>query len=157
MIEAGTYEARPITAALGQTKGDKPCVGVEFELDTGAHISWFGYFTEKTTERTIESLRFCGWTGQDLDDLREIGSKDKLTVQLVIEHEEYDGKTTAKVQWVNRGGGLRLSKPLEGQAAKAFAAQMKGAVVAYDQAKGIAKQATQAPAAYEKVKTTPPF
>ena len=55
MIEAGTYEARPITAALGQTKGDKPCVGVEFELDTGAHISWFGYFTEKTTERTIES------------------------------------------------------------------------------------------------------
>ena len=145
MIEAGTYEARPITAALGSTKGDKPCVGVEFELlDTGAHISWFGYFTEKTTERTIESLRFCGWTGQDLDNLSEIGAKEKLTVQLVIEQEEYEGKVTAKVQWINRGGGLRLNKPLDGQAAKAFAAQMKGAVVAYDQAKGIVKQAQPA-------------
>jgi hypothetical protein len=143
MIESGTYEARPVTAALGMTKGDKPCVGVEFELvETGSHITWYGYFTDKTQERTIESLRFCGWTGTDLDNLSEIGTKEKLTVQLVIEQEEYEGKVRAKVQWVNRGGGLQLNKPLAGTEARAFAARMKGAVLAYDQQKGSTKQAT---------------
>lgn len=144
MIEEGYYDATPITAALGFTKKETECVGVEFELvDTGAHITWYGYFTERSADRTIESLRFCGWTGQDLDNLTEIGSK-KTTVQLVIEHEPWEGKVRAKVQWVNRGGGLQLSKPLDVNQAKSFAQRMKGAVVAYDQAKGIVKQAQPA-------------
>ena len=160
MIEAGTFEARPLPGAqVGETGKGSMCVGVEFELiDTGQHISWYGYFSEKAQERTIESLRFCGWTGTDLDNLSEIGTKEKITVQLVIEHEEWEGTTRAKVQWVNRGGGLRLNKPLSGNEAKAFAASMKGAIMAYDQKKGAPAQAS-VPASTNgaPVSTKPPF
>jgi hypothetical protein len=158
VIEPGTYEARPTAAALGQTKGDKPCVGVEFELiDTGARISWYGYFTDKTTNRTIESLRFCGWSGSDLDNLSEIGTKENLTVQVVVEVEEYEGKQIPKVQWVNRGGGLRLSNPMDVGQAKAFAASMRGAVMAYDQAKGGQPAKQSPPATNAKTSERPPF
>lgn len=138
-IQDGTYRARAVGAALGETKGGKEQVAVEFELLTddltpGQRITWFGYFTEKTTARTIESLRICGWTGSDLTDLEGIGANE---VELVVENEEWEGKTRAKVQWVNKaGGGLSLAAPLSADKAKAFAARMKGAVLAFDQAAG---------------------
>lgn len=172
MREAGYYDARPVQAALGYTKNGAECVGVELEfLDNGQHMTWYGYFTEASTERTIESLRFCGWTGEDLSDLSEIGSQN-VTVQATVEQDEYNGEVRAKVAWINRGGGLALSNPLDERQAKAFAARMKGSVMAYDQKKGAAprqaqkaapaapattQQPKQAPAPTGKVPDRPPF
>jgi hypothetical protein len=132
-IPDGIYIARALTGALGYTKDGKECVGVEFLLEGGQHITWYGYFTEKTEERTIESLRICGWTGTDLDNLEGIDTNE---VQLVIESEEYDGKMRSKVRWVNRTGGLAMSSPLDEGQARSFAARMKGKVLAFDQKAG---------------------
>lgn len=148
-IQDGVHAAVPVTAALGYTKGGKESVGVEFALtESGKHLTWYGYFTEATTERTIESLRICGWTGQDLSDLSEIG-KDPVEVNLVIGTEEYEGKSRQKVQWVNRAGGLAMSAPLDEAQAKAFGARMKGAVIAFDQKTGHAPKRKAAPAQAE--------
>lgn len=141
MIPEGRYKARAIDGGLGETSDGNPQVAVRFGLldegHEGEEITWFGSFSKnkgngaKTPlERTIESLRTCGWEGDDLSDLRGITDCE---VSLVIAHEEYpkgSGKVSAKVKWVNRTGGLALKAPMNETSAKAFAARMKGEVIA---------------------------
>jgi hypothetical protein len=136
-IEDGRYRARGVTAALGRTSTGKEQVAVEFELldaegNPGPHITWFGYFTDATYERTIEALRHCGWEG---DDLANLSGVDANEVSLVIKAEEYNGKWTPKVQFVNApgGGGLALREQLSAEEARAFAAGMKGRILALKQ------------------------
>lgn len=132
------YEARARTWGLGETSKGTEQVAVEFQILTeGAefnHITWFGYFTDKTYERTVESLRHCGWTGHDLTDLTGLDANE---VELVIEDEDdEDGNPRARVRWVNRKGGLALKAPLTGDKAKSFAASMRDKIKALDASAG---------------------
>jgi hypothetical protein len=132
MIGNGKYKARATTGALGKADTGSYQVLVDFEITDGdhkgSHLAWFGYFTEKTQDRTIESLRHCGWVGDDLDNLTGINTNE---VQIVVELEEHDGKTRPKIQWVNAlGSGMKLKNPLSVADAKSFAQRMKGAVIA---------------------------
>lgn len=134
LLDAGTYRARSISAALGTTNGGKPQVAVKFSLldFPGESITWFGYFTESTENSTLRALRTAGWTGEDLSDLAELQNPEGPEVWLVIEHETYENKTRAKVRWVNSAGGLAMKNAMEGDAAKTFAARMKDKVRAFD-------------------------
>lgn len=130
-MNPGTYKARAIGGALGETEGGKPQIAVEYQVSEGeCHgetITWFGYFTEKTIERTMQALRNSGWKTDDLTDLAGLGDTE---VKIVCDEEEYNGEVRLKVQWVNSIGGLGLKKPMTPEQAKAFAARMKGAAVA---------------------------
>jgi hypothetical protein len=141
LIEAGYYKAAavPITTPdgdtyvqFGESKTGKPQVVVNFEIlegpDAGRRIAWFGYFTEKTVQRTVESLRYCGFKGDDLAGaVTQVLDQE---VQIVVAHEEYDGKVTARVNWVNRAGGdgFRMEKTMGRTALTQFAAQLRNAV-----------------------------
>jgi hypothetical protein len=130
----GKYKALATDVGLGLTEGGNEQIAVLFELTegefTGETITWFGYFTEKTTARTIESLRHCGWQGNDLDIIT--ASDLPKEVQLVIEEEvDQKGDARMRVRWVNRlGNSIALKHRLEGSQAKSFAARMKGACMA---------------------------
>src|SRR5579862_677136 len=107
MLSPGYYRARAIEWALGKTDKGNRQVAVRFQTfddedRPGEAITWYGYFTEKTAERTLESLQHCGWTGDDITDLSGI---ERNEVQLVVENEEYEGKVHARVAWVNLPGG----------------------------------------------------
>lgn len=145
IIQPGTYRARAIEGALGFTKGGKEQVAVQFDLldFEGQRITWYGYFTENTTQSTFRALRSCGWTGSDLSDLSELSNPNGPEVYLVIEHETYEGKTTAKVRWVNGASGLAMKNAMAPDQAKAFAARMQAQLAAFDAA---TKQAEAAPA-----------
>lgn len=128
MIAAGTYQAVASGTQWGTAGEDnKKQIVVAFRLldgpQVGQSISWFGYFTTKTWERTVEALRLCGWKGTDLENLGSLDQK----VELVIEHEEYEGKTRARVQWVNKlgGGQVKLKNPMSPTEVRGFAAMMK--------------------------------
>lgn len=133
MIPIGKYKARGVEAALGMTKSGNEQIAVLVEITHGDYagdqLTWYGHFTDKTTERTFESLRALGWEGDDLMDLRGIGSNE---VTIVIEHEEgNDGRVRARVKWINSGGGgLAMKERLDEGSARAFAARMKGAAIA---------------------------
>ena len=154
MISAGRYRAQAREAQLGYTQGGKEQIAVQFALlddgTGGAMLTWYGFFTEKTTARTLEALRICGWTGDDLADLAGVTSNE---VELVVEPEEgLDGKRRACVRWVNRlgSGSLALKSAMSDQQRREFAARMKGDVIASRQASGPAAAApavTAAPAA----------
>jgi hypothetical protein len=132
-----TYRAKATLWDLGETETGKEQVAVEFMILTPDadvdRITWFGFFTEKTFDRTIESLRIMGWTGNDLSDLQGLDTNE---VDLVIADEEYKGKWTPKVRWVNRAGGFALKAPLSGEKKKAFAAQMRDRIKAFDASSG---------------------
>lgn len=129
LFPRGRYSAAPREAQFGYTKDSKPSVAVTFEVAdgemAGQEITWFGYFTEKTTARTMESLRHCGWVG---DDISNLGTLDQL-VEIIVDHEQYNGEWQAKVKWVNQPGGgrFKMAQPMDANALKQFAAEMRGA------------------------------
>lgn len=132
------YAAKAIEWGLGETSKGTEQVAVRFEILTENaefnHITWYGYFSDKTVDRTIESLRICGWEGDDLTNLTGL---DKNEVELVIgDEEDEDGNMRARVRWVNRPSGLALKAPLAGDKAKAFAASMRDKIRAIDAANG---------------------
>lgn len=136
ILDAGTYRARAVEGALGETKSGKEQVAVRFTLlDPGlpqSNITWYGYFTDKTTETTFRALRTAGWKGSDLSDLSDLAGETP-EVDLVVEHEEgQDGVTRARVRWVNGTGGVALGTALAPDKAKVFAAKMRGKLAAFD-------------------------
>lgn len=129
----GQFAARGVTAALGLTGTEKEQVAVELvameEEYAGQRITWYGYFTPDTTERTLDTLRTLGWKGDKINDLRGI---DENMVRMTLDYETYEGKRQLKVKWINPQGGLALKTPLTVDQAAAFAAKMQSAVLAHN-------------------------
>lgn len=126
MILPGKYDAVATEYQWGTSTNGKTQVAVCFQIlegpQSGQYITWYGYFTGKAEKITLKALRACGWKG---DDLMQLGELDQR-VSIVIENEEHEGKTHAKVQWVNApGGGIALKNPLGNEELRMFAAKMK--------------------------------
>jgi hypothetical protein len=159
MMEQGRYRARAIQAGLGETSTGKEQVAVEFETvnedgSPGEHITWFGFFTEKSLEHTVKALRACGWRGDDLTNPEGIGDNE---VAIVVEHEEYNGEVRAKVKWVNApGSGLGLKTTLDSGRAASFAAQMRNRIRAIEAGTGARKPAQQQTRSQSQRQEPPP-
>jgi hypothetical protein len=125
MIPEGNYKAKKVGGAFGYSKNDKEQAAILFELldageYTGSQMTWHGYFTDRTEERTLKTLRGLGVS----DDFSNIGEASDVECSLKIKHEEYEGKVSAKIAFVNFGGGLALARPMTDDQRKAFAAKM---------------------------------
>lgn len=96
----------------------------------GQKITWMGFFTDATEERTLKSLRLLGFEGDDLGAF--VTQHPTNEVVAVVEHETYDGKTRAKVAWINdpTGGGMRMANALSGADLRKFGAKFKSALKA---------------------------
>lgn len=136
-LQAGTFRARGVSGALGYTKDHNPQVVVELQIldddHAGETLAWYGFFTEKTQERTLEALRILGWKTDDLSDLDGITSNE---IDVVVKEEEFEGVVRLRAAWINRRGGAVLKAPMSPQEAKAFAASMRGKAVASRAATG---------------------
>lgn len=129
---------------LGESENGKAHIAISFHVKdpldgVEKFVGYRGFFTEATTERTIESLRYLGFEG---DDLTQLVGLDKNEVELVIEDEEYtkEGEEQptlyTRVQWINQVRGPSVKTKLEGDKLSSFAASMKGAFRAVDAAAG---------------------
>lgn len=136
LIPAGRYRAVSVpfiteggseSVQFGTTKTGTDQVLVNFEItqgeQAGQRAPWFGFFTDKTTKRTLQSLRAIGFKG---DDLAAIVSQDLgYEVDITIEHNTYEGKTSHRVGFVGGGGGASLANQMDPKARTRFSAQMK--------------------------------
>src|ERR1043166_3482315 len=126
-LKVGKHIALPRSWDFGETDKGTEQVAVEFEIlegeDAGEFITWYGFFTDDTEDRSTESLRNCGWKGEEDTDLQGMGSRK---VQLVVEDENYQGKTHSRVRWVNRAGGngVRLKKTMQPEIGRMLAARL---------------------------------
>jgi hypothetical protein len=134
MITVGKHIGRARAWNLGEAKTGNEELSVDMTIKSGEcagqSITARLYFTEKTFDRSIESMRYMGWKGDDLSNIQGLDSND---VEIVVEHEEYEGQTRARVKWINRIGGAAAAKPLEASKAKSFAERMKARVARADQ------------------------
>ena len=144
-MQKAKYLGHATALSFGVSSNNNNQVAVTFEIAqhdeySGESITWIGHFTDKTAERTIESLQHAGWQSDDLselDGLDEAGVRAALPemVELVCEPEEYTPDNgppewILRVRWVNKPGAGRFAfkEPLTGHGLKAFAAQMKNTV-----------------------------
>lgn len=140
LIPEGSYTARAVgEVQYGVTKsgGDYVRLSLSVQAGEGQRImSRDLFFTEKTAERSVESLRHLGWTGNELNLLAVgtdgLGDRD---ASVDVEHEDYtytpEGESeqrtvrVAKITWINAAGGAKVFAPMgEGQR-KAFGARFK--------------------------------
>lgn len=139
-LEPGYYNAvatltetadGPVKVQFGEAEtGTKQCA-VNFEIigdspHAGQTIVWFGYLTQDTVKRTLESLRYIGFKGDDISKIND-QPLDQL-VSLDIGESEYKGKVSLKVNWVNRhsgGKGFELKKPIAKNDMAKFAATLR--------------------------------
>lgn len=110
-IPGNTYTAQASDGFLAYIKqGSEQVVRVKFRIIGGPcndqSVEWTGFFGDSSFERTIQSLRYCGWQGNDVSDLTGI---DRNEVEIVVENYTHKDKTYARVKYVNRiGGGARM-------------------------------------------------
>lgn len=113
---AGKYRAKAIDWGLdARGENQTPCLAVEFEVvdgpAAGARIYHWIYFTERSLENAVVSLRRMGWKGDDLSTLGDPNAGLGTVVEIDCQTEEYQGKTELKVKWVNEAGGARRRNP----------------------------------------------
>jgi len=121
----------------------------------GQQLSAWLYFGEKSYQRSLDALRACGFSGDDIDKFSN--QRPENEVSIVVEHEVDDkGKTRAKVKWVNKpgtGNGFVFKERLPANDLRSFSARLKGklkATPAYEGKKAERQPAT-APAESEEV------
>lgn len=122
-IDAGTYRGHAVKDGAYLTIAKSGTEGVYVPLDLGeaGRIVWRGWLSEKCMERTFKTLRDLGWKTDSLEDLEGIGDTE---VDVVVDDEEYDGKTHSVVRWINALGAGKM----EADKVKTFAARMAGEV-----------------------------
>src|SRR5262245_33978927 len=120
-VPNGYYPARAVRVELED--GSKPFVQlglskrsgakqalVMLRIDSGDHkgicLPLFGYFTEDSRERTIQSLRLMGWKGKSFATIND-GELTEL-VSVTVETEQYEGKTRTRISWVNDPSGPKI-------------------------------------------------
>jgi hypothetical protein len=167
-LRPGQYQhtAKINGIAVGYARSGNPQVAVLFEVtdegqNLGMTVTWFGSLHGGALAITDESLRACGWEGDDLAELPDLAAAGKLgPVQLVLEDEarESDGRVFPTVVFINRlGGGAFQFKPeslITGGDLKALGARMKATFAATRSRPAAAPPKTAAPTGQSK--TTAP-
>lgn len=125
MIAEGRYRARAVEGALGKAKTGTEQIEVRYQfLDSPQSLTWRGFFTDATEERTMQALKISGW-----DWVTLTFPEDAPEVSVVVEHEEgQDGNTYAKIRWVNEPRVLKPKQPLNTDEVEALRNRLFGGV-----------------------------
>ena len=154
LLAQGKYTAHVKSTAFRITPNSKEEIALWFEVagedegDTPHNVPAYLYFSEGAQERSLESLRAAGWTGDNIGELLDLVDASQLlpdAVEIVVEHNEYQGNTRARVKWINKLGGGPRAQPAAPTAKAAFAARMKGLVASKPAAPGAAPREKVAP------------
>lgn len=121
----GNYTARAKTWGFRPTQGGDVMLAVLFEIKTGVdghgNAVWHDFprpknlaFTDKSEERSFESLKYMGWNGNDIMDLAKngggINQEVDVTIQMSGEWEDTKGKKrppSPEIAWINPISGIR--------------------------------------------------
>lgn len=117
-VQPGKFLAKVADYGVDTTKTGKSYVAIWFEVEGAGTVRWRGWLTEKTIEKTLETLALCGLKGDLLAvaDGPVSGALDKdIQVQIdVVKSKDKEGKDTkyTEVRWVNRVGGAKFDRAM---------------------------------------------
>ena len=138
LIQAGRHRATCFEFEFPEPNpGKSQAIALGFRLsegdvDQGRVITAWKYFADGALVYTLEALRACGWRGDNPADITIAELAEE--VELVVQHETYEGKVRAKVSFINPlgGGMVKAEKRLEGPNLKNFGAQMRAKIRSLD-------------------------
>lgn len=130
----GQYVAKIISYGIAEPKDatKKPEVRLTFEFDengTNRQVNYKGFLTDAAAEYTIKNLITCGMKSDKLSSLTQPGAFENKEISITVEHEEYNGKTYARVKWINDLGGSKfkaLTPEIAERSLDHFSAYVKG-------------------------------
>ncbi len=107
---AGVFnDVRIVDHGFDKSKNGAICLWVKFESDEGNVVGRF-YLTEKAAEYTLDKIAVMGFAGDDLAELADGTAMRDNLVQITVEHDTWEDKTSAKIAFVNENhstGGLK--------------------------------------------------
>ena len=111
MIPEGTYRAKCVDSDFGESPNGHKQVAAKFEIKdgptAGQRLSWWGYFnTKENAARAVRVMNSCGW------DCHNVHTMNRNEVEIVVRHEKFNGKTRARIAFVNEVRGLAMARPL---------------------------------------------
>jgi len=125
MLKPGQWKvnAKVVGSQMGTTNTGTEQLVISFETDSPdtPKISKYLFFTDKSMDISLKALVALGWKPEEHDyNITLLNGTDVLVgreCSLVLENEEYNGKTSTKVVFVNSKG----PPPMDSTAAGAFA------------------------------------
>ena len=133
-LVAGFYDGEIVDYGikLAKKEGGDPQAFIKFRIKKGdgeghAELTWFGGLSNKIGSNakrspmsyTVSTLLDCGFKGNDTDDLAMGPANEVLAIgnlmSLTVEDNDYDGKTTSRIKYVNPLGssGIKRATPDE--------------------------------------------
>ena len=106
----GRYTATVESAELGQSDKGTPFLSLACKTDQGEELTAYLYLSDAAVERTVKTLREVFAFDNNFETV--VQQVTGRTCSIVVEAEEYEGKTRMKVKWVNTVGGS-TAKPLD--------------------------------------------
>lgn len=106
-IQQDGHDGAPLNIIFA-TSEKKGTLGgtVKFELTSGPTkgetVYWTGWLSDGALKNTMKGLRAIGFVGDDIDAFNDQDPLSLREVELDFQHEEFKGKVTSKVQWVNK-------------------------------------------------------
>jgi hypothetical protein len=128
LLPPGKYTAEAVRAYYNEAKTGTTWVQVAFRVTEGDwqghEVEWSGYLNEKNMGRTFEALLLLGFQGDDVFEfIDNCPTTAPNKVQIVTEHDTYNGNTKAKVRFINQ-----LGKFVPAGEREALKVQMKAAM-----------------------------
>lgn len=148
-ISAGTYVGNVIDYGINETKKGNPQIFIKFHLpQIEKKLTWFGSLaSEKAIEITCKALINCGFSKTDLALLTNGVESGELDTDkeliLVVENEEYEGKTRTKIQWINLpNAGVQNKLDQAGAVQKLSGLNVAGIMMQLQQEAGVKSNVT---------------
>lgn len=96
---AGRYKVTITEATVAPNNKGETQARVTFATDRGETITWYGGMaSDKAFGYTVKQLTNAGWTS---DDFADVGMIAGAEVEIVVEDDEYQGKTRQRVKYIN--------------------------------------------------------
>ena len=151
IMPAGTHVVNVTSHVISKSKvKGTPCVNIGFANEAGQHITYYGYLSAGALPYTMEALEVLGWdakaSGGRIDALNGSMLLVGAECQIEVEEEEFDGKKTLKVKWVNEIGG-GFAAEMEKENAEALSLELRALVL--EHASGPKPQQAKTPDAPE--------
>src|SRR6185312_10835687 len=142
-IPEGDYPVKPVKHRWGWSSGKYPQIGISLQITDGEYkgrrLTWYATFSDAAAEWTIKGLRALGMVGDDAEqNIGTIYTSDALATA-VVAHETYEGKTRAKVKFIN-GADIVMKEEMSPSELKAFSQRMKATFQRYGGGGGGAQQ-----------------
>ena len=131
VVPEGIYRAKPVKASWRVSPEKKTkFLAVAFAISDGEFagriVSWQGWMTDNSWDRTVDSMKNMGFDTDDLRDLSQLTEEVSIDVQQEeYENDKGESVVIAKVSWVNALGAA-FGDPMDPDAMATFAEKMKG-------------------------------